>query len=182
MPFAVKSRHGCGHLRIVRNDRDYAIAKRDAQQWVRQIYGGWLDEWAYGQIPRGILVEPFIGNGPELPIDYKFFVFGGRVEFIQVHLERATAHRWIVFDLGWQRVSPPHEIADPAPPFNLNIMIEAAEALGAGFDFVRVDLYEVEEHALFGEMTFYPGSGLELVQPQSLDQQMGPCGLPSQND
>jgi len=173
MPFAIKSRHGCGHIYIVRDAEDYAVAKAKAQRWLGETYGRWLDEWAYGQIPHGILVETFIGQGPDLPIDYKLFVFGGRVEFIQVHLDRATAHRWIVFDLDWRRVSLPTADPDPAPPSSLAEMILAAEKLGAGFDFVRVDLYEIHGRPLFGEMTFYPGSGLERVSPSDLDLQMG---------
>ena len=52
-------------------------------------------------------------------------------------------------------------------------MIEAAEILGAKFDFVRADFYEVDGQPLFGELTFYPGSGLEQVQPPALDEAMG---------
>ena len=52
-------------------------------------------------------------------------------------------------------------------------MIDAAEELGRDFDFVRVDFYEVDGRPRFGEMTFYPGSGLEPVEPPWLDLEMG---------
>ena len=38
-----------------------------------------ISEWRYRHIPP-VLVEPFVGTDLELPVDYKFFVFDGRVE------------------------------------------------------------------------------------------------------
>lgn len=173
MPFVIKARHGCGQVAVVRDDADYRHARRQARRWMRGRYGWWLDEWAYGEMPLGLLVEPYLGEGTALPIDYKLFVFDGRTRFVQVHLGRATNHRWIVFDLQWRRVSLPTDDVDPMRPASLGRMIAAAETLGARFDFVRVDFYEVGGRPLFGELTFYPGSGLEKVSPPALDERMG---------
>ena len=52
-------------------------------------------------------------------------------------------------------------------------MIEAAETLGQGFDFVRVDFYEIDGAPRFGEMTFYPGSGLDPFDPPEIDLILG---------
>jgi hypothetical protein len=52
-------------------------------------------------------------------------------------------------------------------------MLAAAETLGAGFDFVRNDFYEIDGKPMFGEMTFYPGSGLDKFNPVSLDKMLG---------
>jgi len=173
-PFVLKSRHGCNQNIFVFDDRaDWAALRLKATGWIKQAYGFWLDEWLYCQIPRGLIVEPFIGIGRNLPVDYKFYVFGGRVEYVQVHLERDSSHRWILFDRDWSRVSSKTIDTDPPMPGSMARMIEAAEDLGAGFDFVRVDLYEVEDKPLFGEMTFYPGSGLDPFNPVSLDVEIG---------
>ncbi|MEP7350162.1 MAG: ATP-grasp fold amidoligase family protein [Sphingorhabdus sp.] len=172
-PFVVKARHGCNQSIFVFTGREnWRDVRRKSRRWMRNDYGFWLDEWLYRQIPRGILVEPFIGNSAKLPIDYKFYVFGGRVEFIQVHLDRAGRHRWILFDRLWQRVSAP-SADDPAPPSTVVQMISAAEELGREFDYVRVDLYEVNGKPYFGEMTFYPGSGYDRFDPVSLDAVIG---------
>jgi len=173
LPFVVKSRHGCRHIAFVRSADDWPAAHRRAHRWLRRSYGWWLDEWLYAQLPRGIIVEPFIGPGPVLPLDYKVFVFGGRAEFVQVHLDREGRHRWLVFDRDWQRQSAPTADRDPPRPVALEAMLRAAETLGRGFVFVRVDLYEVDGVPRFGEMTFYPGSGLERFDPVALDEQMG---------
>jgi hypothetical protein len=174
MPFVVKARHGCNQTRFVfEENADWRRVRRDSARWMKSRYGAWLSEWLYGQIPRGLLVEPFVGNGPTLPIDYKFFVFNGQVEYVQVHLERAGRHRWIVLDRNWRRVSGPSDDADPARPNALARMMTAAETLGRGFTFVRVDLYDGVKGPLFGEMTFYPGSGLDRFDPIPLDARMG---------
>ena len=173
-PLVVKARHACNRTAfVVPGGGDWATATRKATAWMRSDYGWWLDEWLYSQIPRGIIVEPFVGTPPRVPLDYKFYVFGGQVEYIQVHLDRGTRHRWIVFDRHWHRVSSFSYDADPPRPVALDRMIEAAEELGRSYDFVRVDLYEVERRPLFGEMTFYPGSGLDRFDPVSLDMTMG---------
>jgi hypothetical protein len=142
-------------------------------KWMEGSYGAWLDEWLYGEIERGLLVEPFIGEGSSLPIDYKIFVFKGRARFVQVHLGRGQNHRWIVFDTSWKRVSEPSDDPDPPRPPTMDSMLQAAERLADGFCFVRADFYELDGHPRFGELTFYPGSGLEPVKPLRLDLAMG---------
>ena len=171
-PFVVKSRHGSNQIAFVRSAAiDWADLRRRTDSWTAARYGWWLDEWIYGEIDRGLLVEPFIGENDVLPIDYKFHVFGGRVEFVQVHLERETAHRWVVFDRAWR---PAGRYADsPPPPRSLPAMIAAAETLAEGIDYVRADFYEVAGAPRFGELTFYPGSGLMALDPPSLDATMG---------
>ena len=172
LPVVVKSRHGCNQRAFVRSpQQDWAQLRRRTRRWVARRYGYWLDEWLYADIPPGLLVEPFVGAGGVLPIDYKLFVFGGRVAFIQVHLERETAHRWIVLDREWRQ----RTVSTDAPPRprSLPAMIRAAETLGRDLDFVRVDFYEVAGQPKFGEMTFYPGSGLYPLDPAELDMEMG---------
>lgn len=133
-------------------------------------------------MPRGLLVEPYLGRGDVLPIDYKLFVFGGRVAFVQVHLDRATAHRWIVMHRDWTRASPPTRDPDPVRPVVLDDLIDGAERLAHRHPFLRIDCYEVAGKPLFGEVTVYPGSGLLPVVPASLDRQMGSLWLLARKD
>lgn len=175
-PFVVKSRHGCKQIRIVRRENgDWQAVRRAAMKWMRRPYGQWLDEWGYRDVPRGLLIEPFIGDESCLPIDYKFYVFHGRVEAIQVHVEREHCHRWALYDRDWQRLSNGDDFKAVAPPSALARMIAGAETLGSPFDFVRVDLYDLDGAPRFGEMTFYPGSGLDRFDPHSLDDWLGRC-------
>lgn len=178
VPFVVKSRHGANQRAFVRTGgEDWNTIRRRARRWMRAPFGEWLDEWLYGEIERGLLVEPFIGGGGELPVDYKLYVFGGRVEFVQVHLDRERDHRWIIFDRDWRRVSSPTRDADPPAPASLPAMIAAAETLAGGIDFVRADFYEIAGAPRFAELTFYPGSGLDPFDPPALDLAMGALWL-----
>lgn len=177
-PFVLKSRHGCNQNIFVReHDIDWPSVRARTKKWVKRTYGRWLDEWLYGQIPRGLLVEPFVGTQGQLPIDYKIFVFGGRATYVQVHLEREKRHRWIVLDRNWARVSAATADANPVCPKSLDRMLDAAETLARGFDFVRCDFYEIDGTPLFGEMTFYPGSGLDKFNPIALDKVFGQSWL-----
>lgn len=173
LPLVVKARHGCGHIAFVRTAAEWAAARVETARWSKVRYGRWLDEWAYAGVPAGLLIEPYLGQEEALPIDYKLFVFGGRAAFVQVHLDRATAHRWIVMNRDWVRASPPTRDPDPVRPATLDQLIAGAERLARGHQFLRIDCYEIAGQPLFGEVTIYPGSGLLPVVPASLDRHMG---------
>jgi hypothetical protein len=171
MPFMVKSNHGCGQFVAVRTLQDYEKARRLAPLWLRRSYGRWLDEFHYRDAERFILVEEFIGSDDALPVDYKFYVFDGHAVMVQVHEDRAGAHDWSQYDRNFAPMS--RNAKTVAPPAGLAAMIEAAERLGVGHDFVRVDFYEVAGQPIFGEFCLYPGSGLDPFDPVSLDKWLG---------
>jgi hypothetical protein len=52
-------------------------------------------------------------------------------------------------------------------------MVELAGCIGRPFDFMRVDLYNVDGALYLGELTPYPGGGLEPFEPRNLDVDMG---------
>lgn len=170
MPFIVKANHGCGQYVVVRDATDYIRARHQSPRWLRRAYGGWLDEWHYRLARRLLVVEPFI-SGDNLPLDYKIYVFGGRASMVQLHECRGTVHRWSQYDCHWRALST--EASPAPPPASLLAMIAAAERLGDGHDFVRVDFYEVDGRALFGEFCLFPGSGLDPFDPPSIDDWLG---------
>lgn len=81
------------------------------------------------------------------------------------------------FDKEWnvlpfERKYPKSKKSIPRPQ-NLGEMIEIAETLSQDIPFVRVDLYDVDGQILFGEYTFYPGSGWEYFKPIEWDYKLG---------
>ena len=68
---------------------------------------------------------------------------------------------------------------DPRPdiiieqPERLSDMIRIARKLSEDFPFVRVDLYEVNRKVYFGELTFFPMSGLPDFKPLKYDRVIG---------
>ncbi|MDG6078606.1 hypothetical protein E3U23_05290 [Erythrobacter litoralis] len=177
-PVIVKASHGCNQNVICHDCADLERARKHINRWPAKSYGLWLDEWAYRSVPRGLIVEPYLGEGPILPVDYKIYVFSGVAALIQVHVERNSNHRWILFDREWNQISQLNEASVPAPQ-NLDSMISNAERIAEGFDFARVDFYEIDGKPKFGEVTFYPGSGLDPFEPAALDEKIGELWLRS---
>lgn len=173
--YVVKSNYGSQDVIIVCDGK--SISARD----LLRAYGKDFDsnkknalgEWGYENIPRKIFAESFIGGDSCVPVDYKFFVYHGSVYYIQVDTDRFGFHCRNFFDKNWNDIgleySHPRKVPPPGPPTNLDKMIEAAQVLGKDFDFVRVDLYSVDEDVYFGEMTHYPGSGFEKFPDQKWD-------------
>jgi hypothetical protein len=60
-----------------------------------------------------------------------------------------------------------------AKPHDFEEMKRIARALSKDTQFVRVDLYAVNENHYFGELTFYPASGMGVFTPDSADFNLG---------
>jgi hypothetical protein len=137
-------------------------------------------EWAYQDVPPGVLVEELLVDADGgLPNDYKFFVFGGQVRLISV--DRGRFHGRHVRDImsaEWERLpvrlGKPMSPEPPVRPPHLDLMLEIASELGrAAVDFVRVDLYDLGDRVVFGELTNYPDAGRADISPPSFDVEWG---------
>jgi hypothetical protein len=147
------------------------------RNWLRSDFTIVGREWAYRNIRRALYAEQLLRDDRQAaPADYKLFVFSGRVRVIQVDRDRVTRHTQVLYDERWNRIEGTVAAAQGEPiqqPVSLGSMLEAAEALSAGVDFVRVDLYEVGGKAYFGELTSSPNKGLSPFSPPSLDDVLG---------
>jgi len=196
--FVVKASHGSGGLVVVADfaPADAALARTDpiwsktlvhpdALDWgvLQEAAATWLShryvhedtEWAYRNVPARILVEELLDHR-EVPPDFKFCVFHGRVRMIEVHLDRFTRHTKNMYTPDWKRLAanwghPPG--ADVERPPALSDMIEIAETLGAETDFVRVDLYALPDRIVCGELTNYPLAGSAWFDPPEFDRELG---------
>lgn len=172
LPFVIKSNHGCGWNRFVRvqEDVDWKAIEGDCAKWIATDYKPYLGERWYNRIDRKLLVEPLIGDNLR---DYKFFVFGGKVKFMEVDTDRFSRHKRCFYDPQWRRLEfslgYPLETRPIEKPIHLATMLDVAEKLASGFDFVRVDLYDLEQGPKFGELTFTPDSGHKRFRPDKYD-------------
>jgi hypothetical protein len=178
IPYVIKASHGSGwNVFVTSVEReDWRKIEAKARSWLTRRYGAYTSEWLYGRIRPRLIVEPYIGCGDELPIDYKIFVFDGRAHYIQVITQRAVKMHISMYDRSWVRQPVSHRgysIDRVPPPRTLERMLDIAERLGRGLPFVRVDLYEVDRRPIFGEMTFYPASGYYPFEPESFDELLG---------
>jgi len=137
-----------------------------------------LGEWPYKYARPMFVLEPWIGGRTpdDVPNDYKFFVFDGHPQLIQVHTGRGSRHRQYHYLPDWTpvavRTSLSGDASLPRPP-HLQEMLRQASIIGAPFDFMRVDLYDVEEFVYFGETTPFPASGMRRFDPRSFEMELG---------
>jgi len=150
-----------------------------AEVWLGQLYGqGPNKEWAYGHVPRRIIVEELlVGPGGAIPDDYKLFVFHQRCRFISVDTGRFGQRTQDFYRPDWERLDlsggPPGAPTPQAPPDRLAELIALAERLGRDTDFVRVDLYLLADRIVFGELTSYPAGGDSPFYPGSFNAEFG---------
>ncbi len=83
------------------------------------------------------------------------------------------------FDMNWKH-QPFHEpknypFADqkPTKPVCFVQMKEAAHKLAQGRSFSRIDFYQVGGNVYFGEITFFPTSGMGGFDPEEWDNYLG---------
>ena len=178
--FVLKANHGCKMVKIVRNKEkeNFGAACRHIKQWQQTDYYRFSREWAYKGLPRTILVEKLLLDDDEsIPKDYKFFCFNGKVKIIQIDYNRFGKQKRNLFDCNFNRIDgellyPPYEKNTKKPP-QLEDAIIIAENLSADFTFLRVDLYLLNEHIYFGELTNYPGNGFVPFKPEELEYKVG---------
>jgi TupA-like ATPgrasp len=184
IPFVIKANNGSGTNIFVRSpeDCDWAEIERRTQIWMDTPYSPRFREWPYELVEPRLLIEPFIGSSLQLPFDFKFYLFGGQVHFVQVDVGRENNHRRDFYDRNWAKQDfaygkPPVEF-EVSRPKSFEAMIEAAEQLTKDIDFARVDFYEIEDRPLFGEITLFPESGLAKFAPDEWDFRFGELWSP----
>ena len=110
-------------------------------------------------------------------LDYKFFCFNGKPEFVEVDFDCFTAHTRNFYSLAWERLPlqilyPPYQ-GDAERPNKLDEMIDVAKKLSKDFPFIRVDLYTCDDRVYFGELTFHPEGGFGPILPNEWDEKLG---------
>jgi len=178
--FVVKPTHGAGWVFVVTDKQsiDRAAIVRTCHSWLSQNFYNWTREWAYRDVKPRIIVEEFIGGQDgSIPMDYKFFVFGGKIAFVQVDIGRFKDLRRNLYDTAWNKLPVALDFPNsteeiPRPP-NLEAMIDCARALADGIDFVSVDLYDTNGKVYFGEFTLAPGHGYVRFRPKTFDKYLG---------
>lgn len=201
--FVLKCSHASGGIVIVsskanlnshptkfdyKNWKKYLIHPRDFNpgsvekffsEMLSQNYAEYTDyfEFAYSKIEPFVLVEELLKdeNG-NIPKDYKFWCFNGKVALIQIDSDRYSNHLRDFYDRDWNKLnvqaSYPNSPQCLKRPKNLDNMIHLSEKLSSGSDLLRVDLYDLDNRIIFGELTNYPGGGVEKFRPRSFSKSL----------
>lgn len=181
--FVLKTTHDSGGV-IICNDK----SQFDRQRVISILNNRLLNkvffsnrEWPYKNVIPRIIAEEYIEmpDGKEM-IDYKIYCFNGVPKYIQVIQNRATDETIDFFDIRWNHQEftgltkkckkSKEEIIEPK---NLKEMITIGAKLSVNIPFVRIDLYNISGRIYFGEITFFPLSGLGSFTPAIWNEKMG---------
>ena len=174
--FVIKLNTGSGFNIIIKDKNKIDIKKiiKKLHKWMRIDYSRIKKEPQYKNVKKKIIIEKFMADKNQELNDYKFFCFDGKVKFVEVDSDRFGNHTMDFFDEKWnllQLKKGNHENSSTIPrkPQKFDKMINIAEELASEFQFVRVDLYNVDGNVYFGELTFTPAGGLTAFFPLNED-------------
>lgn len=180
-PVVVKTNNCSGSfIKFYPNDKIPIFKLKMLDYLAKQNYYLVHREKNYDGIKGKIIVERMLDFREE-NIDYKFFCFDGKVEF--VFLEHGiynkkgekNAYKRSIVDKDFKEIENFRENTSRYMehslkcPSNWVDMCECARKLSEGFNFVRVDLYSIKGKTYFGEMTFFHGAGFNKWSPKELD-------------
>lgn len=181
----IKANHGAAMVQVVRDEPDAVQKRRIIErcgQWLRIDFSEMVREIHYRDIPPRILVERYIGEAQQVPVDYKFHMFrqaDGNFHYVlQVIYGRFDTPKLAMTFFVDNLHTAFHRIRDdgrtpPCAPALLEQALELSKVLASDCDYVRVDWYIQRGKIYFGELTFTPGAGLVTGLARGLDRMMG---------
>jgi TupA-like ATPgrasp len=158
-------------------DREQLVAA--ARSWLASNWGREALEWCYLHIPPRLLVEEFLPWTDGGPIELKCWTFHGKVRMIRLVNRKFADLRLDALSPEWEHLDvlsddTPALERPPERPESLDRVIEIAERLADGLDFLRVDTYDVGGGRIVcGELTNYPNAGYMQWKPASFDAELG---------
>lgn len=167
--FVLKCTHDSGGLVICRDKSklDIAAAKKKINMSLKRDYFYNGREWPYKNVPKRIIAEQYLSNDEESNelSDYKVLCFNGEPKLIEIHKGRFSGHHTQDFyDTEWNKTAfeqPEDPLSDEImqKPVFADKMFELSRILAENIPHVRIDWYYTGGKLLFGEITFFDGSG-----------------------
>ena len=188
IPCIIKTNHDSGGVFFVKNkhDIDLISIRKSLKKRLKRNYYYRSKEWQYKNIEPCIIIEKLLTdkNG-NIPYDYKIHCFNGKVQMIQVDIDRNSENHyrnW--YNTKWEREpyrwssAKNGKFTDPSDndverPETLDKMIKLSERLSEDFRYVRVDWYDVDGILYFGELTFHHDGGNQPILPEEWDKNLG---------
>lgn len=180
--FVLKCTHDSGGIVICKDktkfDREAAIKKLSHGLKANYFYQN--REWAYKNVKPRIIAEQYMTNFCKELEDYKIHNFNGKPRVILHCRDRykETGLTEDFYSCDWEHLNvkrPDHENASKSAerPKELDEMLCLSELLAKNIPFVRSDFYSINHKAYFGELTFFPASGMKAFIPTEWDFKFG---------
>lgn len=187
--FVLKTTHGGGNNGVVicknKSTLDKIATIHTFKNMLKKDIYYSLREWPYKNVSKRVIAEKFIESDnidSTFLTDYKFYCFNGHAKYCQLIANRSTDETIDFYDREWNHQefigllpTAHHAQTSHSTPINYKEMFAIADKLSAsiGAPFVRIDLYNVNGTIYFGEVTFYPASGLGKFNPSGWDKRLG---------
>jgi hypothetical protein len=179
--FVIKCTHDSGGVVVCKDkskiDKSSIIKK--LENGLKQDFTHLTREYPYKKVKPRLIAEQYMEDESGELKDYKFFCFNGKVKCFKIDFGRFIEHHANYYDTKCNLL-PFGEVMYPPLfekklniPDNINQMIELAEKLSQGFPFIRVDFYDASGCIYFGELTFFPASGMGQFEPEKWDYILG---------
>lgn len=183
--FVIKCTHDSGGIVVCKDKSllDIEASKKKLKWGLNRHYYYQNREWPYKNVRPRLICEEYMEDesGYELK-DYKFLCFDGEVKALFVASDRGIENEETKFDFydaefNHLPILNGHQNAERTilKPQSFNEMKRIASVLSKGHPHLRVDMYDINGHAYFGEMTFYHWSGFVPFEPKEWDSYFGDC-------
>jgi len=168
--FIIKANHGCRWNTIVYDKMKLDVAEtiRYFDRRLDDTFGAREGEFHYSLIEPKILIEELLLHEGRIPCDYNLYCYhhDGRFD-LAIAVSSPDEGPYAHFDKHWNLLEgdlSPEDQKNLVDPENFGEMVNVARALSEGFDFIRVDLYDVQGRVYFGELTCTPSAGMNPVK------------------
>lgn len=181
--FVLKCTHDSGGI-VICHDKNILEINKAIKKLAKSIRTNFFfqnREWPYKNIKPRIIAEQYMSeSGSEGLTDFKVHCFNGIPKIILVCRDRFEKNGLTedFFSCTWEHLDisrPNHKNAEVQieKPIELDEMLRLSELLSKGIPFVRTDFYSINHKVYFGELTFYPASGMQSFVPEQWDTILG---------
>ena len=183
----IKTNNGSGDIIVIKNKQiTHMIARGRKLKNNINNYNKWKKislkphitkyEKHYKLIEPKIYIEEYLGDNIN---DFKFFCIQGKFQFCQMEIFGSIYSKCLNFYdknfnlLNMYKEGYPNCKKKFEKPDKYKQMITIAEQISKPFEFVRVDLYNIQGKIYFGEMTFAPSGAQKKFLPDINEINLG---------
>lgn len=182
--FVLKCTHDSGGLVICKDKSKLykKAAKRKIEHCLDRNYFYNTREWTYKKVKPCIIAEKYMENKLHELTDYKFFCFNGELKLMFAATYRSNpvidtkfyfydmAFQHLPFSNGHPNSNNEHRIIKT---YSFDEMKQCSKKLAKDEPFMRVDFYDVDGKAYFGELTLFHSSEMLQFDPDKRNKKLG---------
>ena len=163
----IKTNHGWSDIIIIKNNKIISMNSRGKKidsyyDWKKSALSNYITKYEphYQYIEKQIFIEEYLGDNL---FDFKIHCIQGNPVLIQVERnvkkEKCINYYDCNFNILNIKKNFPKCNYKNSKPSNLKEILNISRILSRKFEFVRIDLYNINNKIYFGEFTFIPSGG-----------------------